>query len=130
MELQPGEVEWLSKHMGHSSDMHKMAYRQHNAAVEISKVGKVLTALDTGQASTYHGKTIRDLFTETKTVKKSDPRKRMASESDDSSHKLQSKKSKYHCIQMISDSKNSRNANDVEEHEGGLQSLMIKYCSK
>ena len=109
--------------------MHKMTYPQHYAAVEIAKVGKVLTALNTGEAST-HRKAIRDFFSETKTVKKSNPCKRTASECDDSLHKQQLKKRKYHRIQMISDSENGRNANDIEENESGLQSQTIKYCSE
>ncbi len=32
--------------MGHSLDMHKMAYRLHTPEVIITKVGKVLSALD------------------------------------------------------------------------------------
>lgn len=32
--------------MGHSVDMHKMAYRFHNATTELGKVGKVFQLLD------------------------------------------------------------------------------------
>jgi hypothetical protein len=40
----------MAKHMGHSVDIHKMAYRIHTAAIEVTKVGKVLTTLDSTDA--------------------------------------------------------------------------------
>ncbi len=46
MTLVPGEVEWLAKHMGHSTDIHKLAYRIHTTSIEVTKVGKVLSTLD------------------------------------------------------------------------------------
>lgn len=46
MSLVPGEVEWLAKHMGHSTDIHKLAYRIHTTSIEVTKVGKVLNTLD------------------------------------------------------------------------------------
>ena len=52
IDLNQGELDWLSKHMGHETDMHKMAYRLHTSQVELTKVGKVFDALD----STVDGK--------------------------------------------------------------------------
>jgi hypothetical protein len=44
----PSELEWLSCHMGHEKNVHKSSYRLHTAAVEITKVGKLLNAIDSG----------------------------------------------------------------------------------
>ena len=52
IDLNQGEMDWLSKHMGHETDLHKMAYRLHTSMVELTKVGKVLNVLD----STAEGK--------------------------------------------------------------------------
>ena len=46
--MAPAEVEWLSCHMGHDKNVHKSSYRLHTSAVEITKVGKILTTIDSG----------------------------------------------------------------------------------
>jgi hypothetical protein len=48
IEMAPAEVEWLSCYMGHDKNVHKSSYRLHTSAVEITKVGKILTAIDSG----------------------------------------------------------------------------------
>ena len=60
-DLHPGELDWLAKHMGHDVDIHKLAYRLHTSTVEITKVGKVLAALDQGQKSIFKGKRINEI---------------------------------------------------------------------
>lgn len=45
--------------MGHSVDIHKMAYRIHTAAIEVTTVGKVLTTLDSTAAD--KGTALRNL---------------------------------------------------------------------
>jgi hypothetical protein len=47
--------------MGHEKDMHKLAYRIHTAAIEKGKVGRVLTAVDSGDIAGLQGKKLKDL---------------------------------------------------------------------
>jgi len=41
-----GEVQWLSSHLGHNVSTHMNNYRLHAPAIEITKVGKLLMAID------------------------------------------------------------------------------------
>lgn len=50
------ELDWLSSHMGHEVNIHKSSYRLHTSAVEITKVGRLLMAIDSGNTNCYHGK--------------------------------------------------------------------------
>ena len=59
--MQPNELDWLSKHMGHNVEMHKQKYRLHNAACEITKIGRLLMAIDGGTADAYHGRRLHDI---------------------------------------------------------------------
>jgi len=59
--MQPNELDWLSKHMGHNVEMHKQKYRLHDAACEITKIGRLLMAIDGGTADAYHGRRLRDI---------------------------------------------------------------------
>jgi len=61
IDLEQGELEWLSRHLGHELNIHKSAYRLHTAAVEVTKVGKVLMAIDEGCAK-YHGRKLAELL--------------------------------------------------------------------
>jgi len=40
--MTPGELQWLSCHLGHSVATHKSNYRLHPNSIEISKVGRLL----------------------------------------------------------------------------------------
>lgn len=44
--MTPGELQWLSSHLGHDVGTHKKNYRLHSTAIEITKVGKLLMAID------------------------------------------------------------------------------------
>ena len=50
--------------MGHTVDIHKSSYRLRTAVVEITKVGRLLMALDSHDISSYHGKKISSLLTD------------------------------------------------------------------
>jgi hypothetical protein len=47
--------------MGHKVAIHNAAYRLHTSAIEITKVGRLLTALDRGDITAQQGKTLSDL---------------------------------------------------------------------
>jgi hypothetical protein len=44
--MSPAELAWLSTHMGHDVSTHKQNYRLHPTCIEITKVGKLLLAID------------------------------------------------------------------------------------
>ena len=52
LNLNDGELEWLSNHLGHSVNVHKDFYRNQEAGVELGMVAKMLIAVDNGQTLT------------------------------------------------------------------------------
>lgn len=48
LDLGPTQVELLANHMGHSVNIHKEHYRLQESTIEITKVGKLLLAVDKG----------------------------------------------------------------------------------
>jgi len=54
IDMTPGELQFLSSHLGHDVSTHKNKYRIHSTAVEITKVGKLLMAVDSGDTQ-YSG---------------------------------------------------------------------------
>ena len=64
IEMLPGELEWLSNHLGHNIDIHKTAYRLHTPAIEITKVGRILLALDSLEMASFKGKKLDSLLLE------------------------------------------------------------------
>lgn len=52
--MSPAEVEWMSCHLGHEVNTHKRSYRQHTAAITITKVGPLLNLLDSGVMDRHH----------------------------------------------------------------------------
>jgi len=61
VDLTPGELEWLCNHLGHEVQIDKNFYRQHEAVVEIAKVGKLLMAVDAGKISQISGKKLSEI---------------------------------------------------------------------
>lgn len=57
IDMTPGEIQWLSNHMGHDVATHYCNYRLHAPAIEITKVGKMLLAIDQNNA----GKSLRKM---------------------------------------------------------------------
>ena len=60
-DLNHGELEWLSNHMGHDLNIHKDFYRLHDSTIEIAKVSRLLMAIDTGNASQFVGKQLTEI---------------------------------------------------------------------
>lgn len=52
LNLNEGELEWLSNHLGHSIDVHKEFYRNQETAIQLGKVAKTLLAMDKGHTLT------------------------------------------------------------------------------
>jgi len=61
LNLEKGEVEWLANHLGHDLDVHKSFYRLHESTVELSKVSRLLLAVDSGCVSEYSGKKLSEV---------------------------------------------------------------------
>ena len=61
MVLTPNELEWLTGHLGHSTDVHKLFYRMHISTIELAKITKLLIAVDQGKAHEYAGKCMEDI---------------------------------------------------------------------
>lgn len=61
LSLSHGETEWLSNHLGHQVEIHKDVYRQHESTVELTKISKILLAVEQGQVSRYKGKTLQEM---------------------------------------------------------------------
>ena len=49
LDLSNGELTWLTNHMKHTKDMHMAWYRKEHATIELTKVAKVLSAIDEGE---------------------------------------------------------------------------------
>lgn len=60
-DLNQGELEWLSNHMGHDLNIHKDFYRLHDSTIEMAKVSRLLMAVDSGKAAEFVGKKLTDI---------------------------------------------------------------------
>ena len=63
-DLNSGELEWLSNHMGHDLNIHKDFYRLHDSTIEIAKVSRLLMAIDSGKAARFAGKQLTEISLE------------------------------------------------------------------
>ena len=61
LDFEDFELEWLSKHLAHDINTHKQHYRQHDATVEIAKIGSLILAADAGQMNKYAGKKMSEI---------------------------------------------------------------------
>ncbi len=61
IDLNSAELAWLANHMGHDISVHREYYRLHDSTLELSKVSRLLLAVDEGQASKFHGKKLSDI---------------------------------------------------------------------
>ena len=59
--LNENELNWLSKHLGHSLKTHCSYYRQHEKILETAKISKLMLMTDSGQISEHAGKTLAEI---------------------------------------------------------------------
>ena len=59
--MNDGEVGWLAEHLGHELNVHKNSYRVHTSAIQVSKVGRILSALDSGNILSQQGRSLETL---------------------------------------------------------------------
>jgi len=50
IDMTPGQVQWLASHLGHEIGTHKRNYRLHPKEIEVTKVGRILCAMDSGSS--------------------------------------------------------------------------------
>ena len=62
MDMTSAEITWVTNHMGHTKDVHFNWYRKEDATIELSKIAKVLTAVNEGKS--LKNKKIDDVLSE------------------------------------------------------------------
>ncbi|CAG9835041.1 unnamed protein product [Diabrotica balteata] len=59
--LNENEYDWLARHLGHDVRVHREFYRLQENAVELTKVSRLLLAVDQGEAHKFAGKALKDI---------------------------------------------------------------------
>lgn len=59
--LTENETDWLARHLGHDIRVHRDFYRLHESAVELTKVSRLLMAVDSGQVNKFAGKKLDEI---------------------------------------------------------------------
>ena len=54
-------LEWLAKHLGHDLNTHRNFYREQEGVIELTKVSKLLIAVDDGDLAKYRNKKLSDI---------------------------------------------------------------------
>ncbi|CAH1115846.1 unnamed protein product [Psylliodes chrysocephalus] len=60
-DLTENEYDWLARHLGHDVRVHREFYRLQENAVELTKVSRLLLAVDQGEAHKFSGKQLKDI---------------------------------------------------------------------
>ena len=55
-DLNLSEIEWIPNHLGHNVDIHQEYYRLHHNTIELSKVNRLLLAVDRRKGEAFKGK--------------------------------------------------------------------------
>ena len=62
LDMTESELTWVTNHLGHTKDIHKGWYRQENSTIELTKIAKVLVAIDNGDSRDVQNKKIDTLI--------------------------------------------------------------------
>ena len=65
-DLTENEYDWLARHLGHDVRVHREFYRLQENAVELTKVSRLLLAVDQGEAHKFTGKKLNEINIEGK----------------------------------------------------------------
>ena len=68
IDLSESELEWLARHMGHDLSVHREYYRLHDSTLELSKVSRLLLAVDEGNVAKFQGKTLSEITVDGKYI--------------------------------------------------------------
>jgi len=63
-DLSENDLRWLADHLGHNLDVHREYYRLKDSTVELSKVSRILLAIDEGNAGNFMGKKLSEISVE------------------------------------------------------------------
>ena len=63
-DLSENDLKWLAKHLGHDLNVHREYYRLKDSTVELSKVSRLLSAIDEGNAGSLMEKKLADISVE------------------------------------------------------------------
>ena len=61
LNLENYQVEWLCRHLGHTSDIHKAFYRNMSGLVERVQISKLLIMQDMNQSERFNGKSLEEI---------------------------------------------------------------------
>ena len=56
LDMTESELTWVTNHLGHTKDIHKGWYRQEDSTIELTKIAKVLVAIDNGDSRDVQNK--------------------------------------------------------------------------
>lgn len=62
LDMTESELTWVTNHLGHTKDIHKGWYRQEDSTIELTKIAKVLVAIDNGDSRNVQNKKIDTLI--------------------------------------------------------------------
>ena len=69
LQLTDNEVGWLSRHLGHSVQVHQEFYQLHHSTLELTRVALMLQMIDEGKAAMFKDRQLRDITPEGKVCK-------------------------------------------------------------
>lgn len=61
MNLTENETDWLARHLGHDVRVHREFYRLHESTVELTKISRLLLAVDKGDVHKFAGCELKDI---------------------------------------------------------------------
>lgn len=63
-DISPQQQQWLTNHLGHTLDIHKIHYRQTTGIIERVDISKLMLLTEYGLTGKYAGKTLTDITLE------------------------------------------------------------------
>ena len=64
LDMSESELTWVTDHFGHTKDVHRNWYRKEDATIELTKIAKVLLAVNSDGSRKLQNKRIDDLLKE------------------------------------------------------------------
>lgn len=61
LNVTPQQQQWITDHLGHTLDVHRIYYRATSDVIERVDVAKLLLMMDAGDISKYKGKKLDDI---------------------------------------------------------------------
>ncbi|XP_060522328.1 uncharacterized protein LOC132699555 [Cylas formicarius] len=59
--LSETDYDWIARHLGHDIRVHREFYRLHESAIELTKVSRILLAVEKGQVNKFAGKSLDEI---------------------------------------------------------------------